>query len=322
MMVEPSHKIRSILGIDNTSDPTRIGLRRGGGIFLTEADNVDIDDEGMPHRRKGYEDLLLSGDIHSLWSDGKKLGLFVQGTEFKKLNTDHTATTLITDIDPTDQMCYVAVNNIVYFSNSSIIGYIRDGQPYPFPNPHQTFKQGMVGGHILEYYNNRLYAAYGNTIYFSDATVLTRMDKRKNAIPFSDRITMMKAVLNGIFVSAGDHISFMEGGDPFQFTYRDVSNVPAIERTAITVEEENIGRGEKGKAVYWLTELGVYRGLPGGMITQMQDGLFSIRDIDAGMAVLRDDNGYQQYLAIVPLKPGVGGASGEFRVPNPVVTGD
>ena len=320
-MAESFAKIEKFLGIDNTSDPTRVGLKRGGGIFLTEADNVDIDDEGMAHRRGGYAQLFLSGAVHSWWSDGKT-GLFVQGTDFKKLNADYTATILITDVDPTDRMTYVKVNDIIYFSNSSIVGYVKDGSSYPFPDPNQTFKQRMFGGNLLEYYNSRLYAAFGDTIYFSDATVLTRMDKRKNAIPFPGRITMMKAVLNGIFVSAGDKISFMEGGDPFQFTFAPVLDIPAIEGTAITVEGEEIGRGLKGKAVFWLTELGVYRGLPGGVVTQMQGGLFSIEDIDAGMAVLKDDHGYQQYLAICPMVPGVGGSEGDVRMPRVAVVGD
>jgi hypothetical protein len=320
-MAEPFRKIDRFLGIDNTSDPTKLQIHRGGGIFLTEADNVDIDDENMVHRRKGWNELILAGAVHSAWSDGNVF-LFVQGTDFKRLNKDYTVTILITSVDPTDRMCYVAVNDIVYFSNSSIVGYIEHGISYPFPDPDQTFKQRMVGGHILEYYNNRLYAALDSIIYHSDATILTRMDKRKNAIAaFSGRVKMMKAVVDGIYVSADGKTQFMAGDDPGEFVINPATDTEAIEGTAITVEGDDVGKGEVGRTVYWLSEDGVYKGYPGGAAVLMQGGRFAIEDLVQGAAILTNANGYQQYLAISELKAGMGGAWGEMTLPKPALTG-
>jgi hypothetical protein len=315
-MAESFAKIDKFLGIDNTSDPTKLQIRRGGGIFLAEADNVDIDDENMAHRRKGWSELILSGNVRNVWSDGKVF-LFTQGTDFKRLNSDYSATTLITTIDPTDRMCYVPVNEIIYFSNHSIVGYIEKGMPYAFPEPDQTFKQRMVGGHILEYYNNRLCAAYDSIIYYSDATILTRMDKRKNAIAFPGRITMMKAVFDGIYVSSGGITQFMAGDDPSEFVLSPATDTEAIEGTAITVEGD--GKEAASKTVYWLTEDGVYKGYKGGAAILMQEGRFSIEDLVQGAAILKTDNGYSQYLAISELKAGMGGAWGEMRLPGPAL---
>jgi hypothetical protein len=319
-MAEPFDKIKKILGVDNTSDPTKLQIRRGGGAFLREADNVDIDDENMAHRRKGWDELILSsGTIRSIWSDGKVF-LFAQGTDFKRLNKDYTAAVLITNIDPDDRMCYVAVNDIIYFANHSIVGFIEKELPYAFPDPNQTFKQRMVGGQILEYYNNRLYAAYDSIIYYSDATILTRMDKRKNAIAFPGRITMMKAVFDGIYVSAGGVTQFMAGNDPSEFVLNPATDTEAIEGTAITVEGD--GRDAASKTTYWLTEDGVYKGYKGGTAILMQEGRFSIEDLTRGAAILKTDNGYSQYLAISELKAGMGGAWGEMRLPKPALVGD
>jgi hypothetical protein len=95
-----------------------------------------------------------------------------------------------------------------------------------------------------------------------------------------------------------------------------VLDVPAIEGTAITVDGENIGKGLQGKVVYFLTEDGPYKGLPNGVLIQLQDGLFSIEDLDRGTAILKTDNGYQQYVTICPLRAGLGGASGSMEMPK------
>lgn len=318
-MAEPFARIAKFSGIDNTSDPARLQIRRGGGIFLREADNVDIDDENMVHRRVGADELILSGSgVHSIFSD-EKFFLFAQGTNFKRLDKDYSVTTLITNIDPQDRICYVAVNNLIFFSNRSIVGYVENGLSYPFPDPNRTFKIRMVGGHILEYYNNRLYAALDSIIYYSDPTVLTRMDKRKNAIAFPGRITMMKAVVDGVYVSAGGKTQFMSGNSPGEFVLNPATDTEAIEGTAITVEGDGVGGASR--TIYWLSEDGIYKGYADGKAVLMQEGRFSIKDLVRGTAILKTDNGYSQYLAIAEMKAGMSGSGGEMKVPKPALTG-
>jgi hypothetical protein len=320
-MAESLYAIERFLGTDNVSDPATLQIRRGGSIFLREADNVDIDDENKLHRRGGWNELILSGAVHSAWSD-KNVFLFVQGTNFKRLNKDYTSTVLISPVDPTDPMCYVAVNGIVYFANHSIVGYVREGLPYPFPDPSKIFKQRMIGGQLLEYYNSRLYSAFDSIIYYSDAVVLTRMDRRKNAIPFPGKVTMMKAVDDGIYVSAGGKTVFLGGRDPGKFVQIPITDTAAIEGTAITVEGDSIGKAGTGKSIYWLSEEGIYKGYPGGYAKLMQEGRFSFTDLVRGVGILKDDNGYSQYVAVSELEAGLGGASGEMRLPKPELASD
>jgi len=321
-MAESYIQISGINGIDNISDPSRVSDIRAGRIYVTEADNVDIDNDRMLHRRIGRNLILGGSGMHSLWSDGR-ICLFVQGNAFKKLNTDNTPTTLVTDVNPTDRMSYVSVVDSVFFSNYSIIGYVNmmNGLPYPFPDPDQTFKQRMIGGHILEFFNNRLYAANDRIIYHSDATVLTRMDIRKNAIPFPDRITMMRAVTNGMYVSSGKGVYFMSGMDPSEFKMHKVLDVGAIDGMSITVDGDSVDKfGSTGRTIYFMTEDGPYKGYPGGSLLQMQGGLFSIEDIECGTSLLIED-GYQQFLSIGQLRAGIGGISGKYITPRPIMTG-
>jgi hypothetical protein len=318
-MAEPSKTFKAFLGTDNTSDLAADRIK-GRGIYLYETDNVDIDDNGKPHRRDGYGSQVVdSTTIHSWWSDGVT-GLFVDGTTLKRLNTDYSVTSLITGIDPSDRMVYVKVNNQIFFSNNSIVGYIVDGLPYPFTDPNREFKIKMVGGQILEFYNSRLYAASGANLFFSDATIFTQMDKRKNAIAFPGRITMVKAVSGGLYVSADDKTFWLEGDSPFSpFRQTQVSDLGAIEGTAITVDGDYIKGKIQGRTVYWTDSGGcVQKGFPGGIITQLQDGLFALSDLVKGTAILKDDHGYSQYVAICEMTPGIGGASGEITIPVPI----
>ncbi len=301
-MTEHSLEIDSFLGTDNTSDAISRSIQRKGGIYFSEIDNVDIDDNGKPHRRVGYGDAVITGtNIRSLWANDK-ICLFADGINFKKLNTDNTPTTLISGVDSTDKFAYVDVGKIVYFSNSLIVGYVNTetGLSYPFTDPTETFKIKMVGGHILEFYNNRLYAANGFNLFFSDATVPTRMDSRKNAIAFPSRITMVKAVSGGMYVSDSNDIHFLLGRSPTEFVAKVVSDIPAIEGMSVSAMVKK--RKIISKTVYWIGSNGCpYEGYSEGIVVTQQQGLFSMSDLESGIAIIKNGD-YQQLVTIGRLK--------------------
>jgi hypothetical protein len=250
--------------------------------------------------------------------------LFVHGNIFKKLpgevtstveataNTQRaTPTTLILPVDPTDRMCYANHGSRAYFSNNTLIGYVdvTSGASHAFPDPSQVFKEKMTGGHILEVYRSRLYAARDRYLTYSDATVLERKDTRKNTIPFPLRITMVKAVSDGIYVgvcnvfeASGEQetgaVYFMGGDEPGNFQQVMVSDEGPIEGMSITVDGDEIGKGAMGKTVYWVTKYGVKKGYPGGTVLEMQDGLFLPEDMDLGTAIYTTRNGYSQALFV------------------------
>jgi len=297
-MPEHAFEVQSFLGIDNTSDPVSRSVQRKGGIYFSEIDNVDIDDNGKPHRRVGYGGSLITGThIRSLWANDD-ICLFGDGTNFKRLDTDDTIHTLIENVDAIDPFAYVEVGNFVYFSNSSIVGYIdtRVGTTSSFSTPTETFKQTMVGGQVLEFYNSRLYAASGSDLYFSDPTVLTRMDTRKNAIAFPSRITMVKAVSDGIYVSDSDKVHFLAGRSPTEFISRIVSDIPAVEGMSVSGMVKK--RKMVTKTVLWIGSNGCpYEGYPEGIVVTKQGGLFSMSDLESGTAIIKDGD-YQQLITI------------------------
>ena len=315
--------IRIFYGTDNISEPVARSIRRQGGIYFSEIDNVDIDDNYKPHRRDGYGNRLTQGaNTRSIWAaPSGKICLFASGTSFCKLETDNTSTTLITPINPTDTFSYVEVGNFVYFSSMSIVGYIdtRVGTSSSFSTPTQQFKVKMVGGQILEYHYNRLYAANDVNQFYSDARMLTQMDSRKNAIQHPGRITMMKSVIDGIYLSDSERVYFQAGREPSEFASRQVLDIPAIEGMSISSITKR--RKASVKTVYFMTKKGVFEGFPEGVVVHKQEGRFALDNLDVGCAIIKSGT-YQQYLGIGKMKVGTGGGSGDFRMPTETIEGE
>jgi len=309
----PFLQIQSFLGIDNVTDPAKIRVGRNAAL-LVSAENVDIDDEKMLHRRKGFNQ-VFPGDIHSLWSNGD-ICLFVEGPELKRLWPDYTSTTLLNGSNQVNgsKMQFVEGGGKIFFCNNSIIGYVENGISHPFPEPEMTFKKRMVGGHLLEYFNSRLYAAQDDKIFYSDAVAPMRMDTRKNFIPFEGRLTMMKAVADGMYVGAGESTLFLKGLDGPDFTSFKVGDSPAYPGSAIKVEGEDIGPGLLGTVVIWLSDEGPFMGLPGGQVKNLNPNYVPL-GMGEGAAIYRDDIGFGQYLCVSQLIGGFGEGTMEFPLP-------
>jgi len=296
-MSEHFFEIRAFLGTDNTSDLAVIGLPKKAGMFFFKLDNVDIDDAWKLHRRKGYGSSIYSGTkIRSMWGN-EKIMLFADGTTLKYMDGYNIAHDLITDITADEKFSYAELGYLVFFASPLSVGYINanTATAYPFPDPTEKFKFKMVGGQCIEYYNSRIYTGLGNNLFFSDATVVTRMDGRKNAIAFPSRITMLKAVNTGLYISDSEKVYFLKGRDPItEFIQLNVLDVPAIE--GMSVANKVKGKITK-KIVYWMTKKGPYAGYDDGIVFPQQKGLYNLDGLISGSAILKDGN-YQQLVMV------------------------
>ena len=236
---QPMFEIRGFRGKNNVADPARI-LPSEGTSFLTECRDADIDDELMVHRRAGFGAPCVSGSgIHSLWSNGN-ICLFVQGPDLKRLNPDYTTTTVLPGVGPA-RMVYVEVAGTVYLTNGTVIGYVREGAFTTITDPGQTYKTPMIPGHLIEYFNGRLYVARDNEIWFSDPMALIRTDKRRNFKQLPSRVTLLSAVDDGIYVSDLERTYFMGGGEPGEAVLAEKANYPAIPHTAQKIGADRVG---------------------------------------------------------------------------------
>lgn len=308
-MPEPWFDFRNFLGVNNMANPLRIPVSRGGA-YLEVGENIDIDDEKMVHRRQGFHP-LVSGNIHSLWANDRYC-FYCEGSYLKRLFEDNSSEVLLSILKPGERVNYVEADGTIYFSSRSIVGYLEEGKPHAFPEPNMRFKKRMVGGHLIEFYNSRLYAAQGSKVYFSDATHPMVMDMRKNFLQFSDWITMLKSVKDGLYVGAGKNVWFLLGDDPLLeggFVYDKVSDSKALEGSAITIEGDDIGPGGLGRTVMWVSEDGIYLGIPQGQVKEVTKGAYAVTDGEKGTAIYKWDRGYGQYLCLYEMVEGTGGGN-------------
>jgi hypothetical protein len=321
---------KDFLGISNAKDLTRIP--KG---YLLRAVNFDADVEMMLHRRRGFKKFLPLGS-HSGWSN-EFVCFFVSNGDLYQLFNDWTYSVILTGVG-NNRMEYIDINGIVYFTNNQIIGYIQDGVAYAFPEVNQTYKTRMVGGQLFDFFNSRLYTAQDDTIFFSDAGRPMVMDTRHNFIQLSGRIRMLKSVVDGFYVSAGEHVFFMKehikpttghgGDDPPKWRFIPIIDVPCFEGMAIKIEGEKISPKIEAKVIIWPGGEGCFLGKPGGEFERLTGrnlfldgvshgtGVFLVRALHGGFSP-----GYPQYLGIYNLLPGFGEGEAQLELPRLTVGG-
>jgi hypothetical protein len=87
---------------------------------LTTADNIDLDDSGMPSRRDGYALALAGVGAHSLWAnEAGDFALFVAGSTLRRLNADMTGTDMVSGLTDGLRMSYAEIGDTVYFCNGA-----------------------------------------------------------------------------------------------------------------------------------------------------------------------------------------------------------
>jgi hypothetical protein len=296
MSVQPLFQIKAFRGKNNVADPTRI-LPSEGASYLSEALNVDIDNEFMLHRRKGYEDPVYpAGSVHSLYSHAGTC-LFVQGGDFKKLRPDYSSETIREGVG-TARMSYAGVQDRIYHTNSSVIGYVKDGFSYEFPAPNQAFKSRMKSGQLIEWFNGRLYVARGGILWFSDPMSPGQTDERRNFKNLGGYISMVRAVRDGMFVSNGRATYFLSGLDPQELSMVKVDDDPAIFGTDAIIDGGLAGDGSvAGRVILWLSPGGICLGAAEGVFRKISKDYYRPLISFTGASIVRkNERGFYQYL--------------------------
>jgi hypothetical protein len=287
-------KFKGINNVDNA-----VNLERDE---LSEAVNVDIDNQGRVTRRNGYtRKFTPSGVLHSLWSNDR-ICLFIDGTTLKRLHEDYTATTIRTGVTNLP-MEYLDVDEKIYYSNASVNGYIDtsfvDNQ---YAVPTVAYKAKPPTGQKIEWYNGRIYIVRNETIWFTDPYNYNVVDMRMNAVKMKDEVTMIKAVDDGLYIGIGDiddrgSVLFLSGGTPEDFTSKEVANYGAIEGSAVKTKSSFVGNGDDGKKVLWTSRKGICLGENGGKFTNLTSGKYVVPNNRYGAGMFKLVNGVPQYIA-------------------------
>ena len=145
----------------------------------------------------------------------------------------------------------------------------------------------MLPGHLIEYFNGRLYVARDNEIWFSDPMAFMRTDRRRNFKQVPSRVTLLSAVEDGIYVSDLERTYFMGGGDPAESILSDKADYPAIPGTVQKIDANRVGGlGLSGSAVLWASRMGVCLGASGGQFKCLTEDYYLIQgDVASGASI-------------------------------------
>jgi hypothetical protein len=296
MPAQPLFEIKAFRGKNNVADPTRI-LPSEGASYLSEALNVDIDNEFMLHRRKGYgEPVYPARSVHSLYSHAGTC-LFVQGSDLKRLRPDYSSQILREGVGDA-RMSYAGFQDRIYYTNSSVIGYVKDGLSHTFPEPNQTFKSRMKPGQLIEWFNGRLYVGRGGILWFSDPVSPGQTDERRNFKNLGGYISMLRAVRDGMFISNGRATYFLSGLDPQEFSMVKVDDETAIPGTDAILDGGLVGDGEvAGRVILWLSPGGICLGAAEGTFRKISKDFYRTLISFTGASIVRkNERGFYQYL--------------------------
>lgn len=250
---------RGALGLNMRADPARL-KQKDGFVELAEAVNVDITDSYRISRRPGRLSTAIASPSHSMFS---ALGttLFVSGTELYRLDPGPTATQVKTGLTDGARLRAALVNNQIFFLNGYERGIfdlpsqsVQDwiAGTYYGPRTNRTF-ESPPSGHNLELYNGRIFIALDNILWFTEPFGYGWVDYSQNLIPLDSRITMVRGVTGGLYVSTLQATYFFSGAGPEDFQKRRVATYPVIEGTDVECDAEDLGASDMEVPVAGMT---------------------------------------------------------------------
>ncbi len=285
-------------GIKNIGDATQTPAP-----FLRSAVNVDIDNDGIISRRDGRTAAAVAGNFHSMRDFlNHTLTLAVQDTNLVIIDPDYSVTVVRSGLTAGLRMEYVEVNNQVYYTNGQVYGFVENRRNGSLSTLTKLLSSYMPAGHMIEYYEGRMYVARGGVIIPSEPYDFNRTIQRKDFIMFPGRISLMKAVDDGLYVGYGSGTGFIAGRKPKEFVFKPLTSYDAVPYTGVSVDAELVSGDQplSGKAVLWESTKGPCLGLNGGVFFNLALNTYSPPDGYEGVSIYRKNRkGTHQMLTIL-----------------------
>ena len=150
----------------------------------------------------------------------------------------------------------------------------------------------------LAYFSGRIWGSSGNTIYYSEPFQYENF-KHKNILRFTDDITMIAPVDDGMFVSTKKSISFLSGREPDKMNVVHSVGAGAIPGTLSYGMVAGGGYQVSRKlsqiqAAIWNSSAGIVMGVQGGHILYLTEGQNDVFPKSMGATLVRTVGGIQQ----------------------------
>lgn len=333
MPPDPTQPPESVLlqawkGLRNTVSAERLGPDE-----LVTARNVDLDDAGQPHRRRGYT-RVAEGNWHSLFRSGR--GIYaVRDGDLVKVRPGYTTQILASGLGP-GPLAWCEVGPTLYFSSAVDSGKISaadvvtdwgavggDGTWLsPVVNPTATLNpvRGKQLGKppmatAMCWLNGRIWMASGATLWATELYLYDFVDKTRNYLMFESDITVVGAVTDGMYVGTRSGVWFLTG------TLAEMRRVPvltagAVPGSLVPAPPDLVSpqREHSRSAVLFLTTAGLCVGHDGGALDNLTETRVLLPDAERAAALFRRQDGVNQYIAVADSggTPTTGARIGDF----------
>ena len=296
------------MGLHAKLDPTRITYDPELGLMsLARAVNVEIDNTGGIHRRKGYSPISV-GEYHSLFCDKGHCLVVREHTNaaaIYRVNPDLTLSGVRSGLTKGRHMAFHAVNGLVYYSNGVENGiYVEEAEasvPWtkadqvglsmdreigdPPPACHIT----TLGLHmILADANNR------SVLWVSSDGGFNSFNLDDGHVDLSHPVTMLRGVSDGLWVGTTKETVYLAGTTPDEWVVarRLPYGVKEFSAAHEKVSVSRIGVEEyQGEGIFWVSDRGVCWGGPRGQTFEIAHQHIDPREFvgNAGACLVAED---------------------------------
>ena len=312
-----SFVIQEFAGLKNTVTAERLGPKE-----QAVARNIDLDDVGQMHRRRGYT-RVATGRFHSLFQSTARI-YGVSNDALGIIRPNYTFVPLRTSIGSA-RLAYVEVAGDVYFSSALSSGVIRADQTVdnwgavtsagtwlsPVVNPTTTLSP--VGGRLLgrpplatalAYLNGRIYLADGATVWATELFLYDYVDKTKTFLQFESDVTLVGSVSDGLYVGTTTGVWFLSG--PFNEMKRvNIMSSAALPGSLVYLPAElvdtqmlKLPQTNSKNAVLFLTTAGLCVGFDSGVTFNISQNNVVFPDATSAAAMWRRQDGVNQYIGV------------------------
>lgn len=206
-------------GLNIKSDPARLPFDDKTGVrAMSRAVNVLVDDTGRGERSPGCT--LKDAAVDIIWGDGYAPGLAIKNGNLCLLGESGgiTAVQALTDTPKTLSAARFA--DMLFWTTGVEMGYIKNGQSFAWSRAtyvpdyfqDQHF-DGPLMGDILCAFAGRIFIASGRNLVYSVQWHPFLYRTGAYHLVFFDPITMVAPVADGLWVSDGNEIFWLDGLD-------------------------------------------------------------------------------------------------------------
>lgn len=288
---------------------------------LAVALDIDLDDAGQAHRRRGRVK-VADGNFHSLWNSDAGTVYGVKDGQIGIVRPDYSFVDTGCTVG-SEPVCFIQVGDPIYFSSAHCTGIITDevkvspwgpDQPIwysPVAVPSATL--APVAGkrlgkpppaRFMAYYNGRIYGASGRMLWATELFMYQYVDLTRTFFQFEGDIGMVAAVTGGIYVGTSTGIYFMEGSSLTDMKRVSVMDSPIVPGSAIMIPAELANPRQIGTQVdspievsaAFLTTTGFCVGAGHGKCTNLTEARVFFPEAQRAVAHWRRLDGINQYI--------------------------